>query len=455
MKFPSLKLNSINKRIIIGAIIVVTLFIFLTGYTLNKAFYNNAYSALKERLTGQIYLLMADRELNSFNPQNSPQKLTADLLNHDTSLSAYITRADGSILWRSTGSDPAQLPPGKILFHGKIVHGKKVFQTFKVHSKSYISLSIAIFWDLKNRKTPLIYHISDDLSELYQTIDSYQKSLWTHLLLMSITLLISLFFMLRWGLKPLREVEQEIKAVEQGEQELLQQSYPMELKPLTRNINELIRYERQQQERYRNALADLAHSLKTPLAIIQGQHFDQQNPEVYIEQINQAVQRINNIVEYQLQRGSTTSPSPHIQYLQLEPVVQSLIDSMKKIYRVKNIHFTSSITPGVQYKMDEGDFMEILGNLLDNACKWCKDSIYITIRQHSNQLNIIIEDNGPGIETEKINSITRRGVRIDELTPGHGVGLAIVQDIVTSYNGSINFNTSDKGGLKVQVLFKL
>ncbi len=99
--------------------------------------------------------------------------------------------------------------------------------------------------------------------------------------------------------------------------------------------------------------------------------------------------------------------------------------------------------------------MEILGNLLDNACKWCKDSIDIEVSQDSTQLNIIIEDNGPGIKTEKINTITRRGVRIDELTPGHGVGLAIVQDIVTAYNGHIEFSPSDKGGLKVSVSFKL
>ncbi len=429
---------------------MVSLFVILTGYTLNKAFYNNAFSALKERLTGQIYLLMADRELNAVNPQNSPQKLTVDILNHDVSLSAYITQADGTILWHSSGSNPRHLPPGRT-----IIHGKKVFQTFTVDGKDYIGLSIAIFWNLNNRQTPLIYHISDDLSELYQIIDSYQKSLWSHLLLMSVTLLISLFVMLRWGLKPLRDVEYEIKAVEQGEQELLQQDYPQELQPLTRNVNELIRYERQQQERYRNALADLAHSLKTPLAIIQGQSFDKQYPENYIEQVDKAVQRINNIVEYQLQKASTTSPSPHIQYLKLEPVIKSLLDSMKKIYREKAIQFTTQITPGIQFKMDEGDLMEILGNLLDNACKWCKDSIDIEVSQDSTQLSIIIEDNGPGIKTEKITTITRRGVRIDELTPGHGVGLAIVQDIVTAYNGHIEFGPSDKGGLKVAVSFKL
>jgi len=430
---------------------VVCLFMLLTGYTLNQSFYNSAYSALKERLTGQIYLLMADRQLNASNLQSTPQKLSVDILNNpDSQLSAYITLADGTILWRSSGSDPRFLPPGKT-----IIHGKKVFQTFTVDNKAYIGLSIAIYWNPDNRQTPLIYHISDDLSELNQTIDTYQKSLWTNLFLMSLTLLISLFFILRWGLKPLREVEQEIKAVEQGQQALLQQNYPDELKPLTHNINELIQFEHQQQERYQNALSDLAHSLKTPLAIIQGQQFDKQNPEQYLSQINDAVQRMNAIVEYQLQRATTSSLSPHIQYLQLEPVTLSLLDSMKKIYRDKTIQFNASISPGLQYQMDEGDFMEILGNLLDNASKWCRDQVSLTLSTDKNNLYIIVQDNGPGIKAEKINKITTRGVRMDELTPGHGVGLAIVVDIVNAYNGNIDFSSSDEGGLKVSVRFNL
>lgn len=457
MNFSFFNSSSINTRIILGAIIVVSGFMLLTGYTLSKTFYNSAHSALEERLTGQIYLLMADRKLNPSDLAESPQEMSADLIHtaYSSGVSGYITQADGSILWQSGFSKEAIIPPVPVANQEEIAHGKKIFQQYEVNGEAYISLSIAIFWDLQNRKFPLIYHISDDMNDLNQQVADYQHSLWSLLILMSLTLLTTLILILRWGLKPLREVEQEIKAVEQGKQDLLKKNYPDELTPLTQNINQLIEYEHQQQLRYRNALGDLAHSLKTPLAIIKGQDFNKDKPAAYLDSVNNAIQRMNSIVEYQLQRAATASPSSHIQYLQLTPVVQTLIGSMKKIYQDKSIEFKLEITPDIKFKIDEGDFMEILGNLLDNACKWCQNQVSLSITCDKTELQIIISDNGSGIASDMINEITKRGVRADQFTPGHGVGLAIVQDIVSVYGGSIRFSPAEAGGLEVKIHFQL
>jgi two-component system, OmpR family, sensor histidine kinase PhoQ len=452
-----ISLSSINSRIIIGAITVVSGFMLLTGYSLNNAFYNSAFSALEERLTGQVYLLMAVRELNPTNlspsqSDNSSMELSVDLKQNPYSqLSGFITQADGSILWKSSSSKRIELPPR----HLKYQHGEKFFQQYKVNDKAYFSLSITIYWNSEKQDFPLIYHVSDDLSDLNQQISDYQKSIWSQLLIMSITLLITLIFILRWGLKPLREVEQEIKAVEQGQQKLLQKHYPDELTPLTQNINQLIEFERQQQKRYRNALADLAHSLKTPLAIIKGQEFINNKPELYVTNISEAVERMNSIVEYQLQRAAMACPSSHIQYLPLIPVAHTLINSMKKIYRDKTIEFNIDFTPDIEFKIDEGDFMEVLGNLLDNACKWCNNQVNLSIHNHQNELQICVSDDGPGISGDLIKEITKRGVRADQLTPGHGVGLAIVHDIVNLYSGNIQFSSSKNKGLDIKISFKL
>lgn len=457
-----LKLTSINSRIIFGAIAVVSSFMLLTGFTLSKTFYNSAYSALEDRMTGQVYLLMAVRDF-------SPRSDSSPALNVQiekplpgrsaySQLSGFITQADGVVLWQSAPNIEASIPPSRPLKNGRNDHGKKIFQKYNVDGHTYIGLSITIFWDLKNPGFPLIYHISDDLTDLDNKISDYQYSLWGNLILMSLFLFIMLFLILRWGLKPLRDVEQEIKAVEQGEQEQLKNDYPDEITPLTQNLNQLIQYERQQQLRYRNALADLAHSLKTPLAIIRGQDFNKNQSSNTQEQtfknINNAVDRMNSIIEYQLQRAGSNSPSPHIQYLQLEPVIQTLIDSMKKIYRDKSIHYNYAIEPGIQFKIDEGDFMEILGNLLDNACKWCHNKIKLNMSLKKTELHIQVSDDGPGIAPEMLNEITKRGVRNDELTPGHGVGLAIVKDIVSVYNGKINFTSTSTGGLEVNIYFQ-
>ncbi len=457
------KMTSINSRIIIGAISIVTSFMLLTGITLSNTFYHSAYSALEDSLTGQVYLLMADREFIPANRHSSTQTLTNSPLPYSkdvnntsySQLTGYITQSDGTILWQSDPDIADILPPVIPLSQQKLEHGKKTFQTYEVKGKSYISLSIAIYWAPDSEGFPLIYHISDNLSHLNNKISDYQYSLWTNLIIMSLILLASLFLILRWGLKPLREVEQEIKCVEQGEQVLLKNTYPDELIPLTHNINQLIQYERQQQLRYHNALADLAHSLKTPLAIIRGQKYDAEHPHKYINSINDAAARMNLIVEYQLQRAASNTPSSHIQYLHLIPVVQTLIDSMKKIYRDKNINFELKLEADIQFKIDEGDFMEILGNLLDNACKWCQSKVKLTIKTSKSSLHIQFIDDGPGIASDMINEITKRGVRADQLTPGHGVGLAIVQDIIDVYNGKIKFSESKTGGLEININFNL
>ncbi|MCP3852461.1 MAG: GHKL domain-containing protein [Gammaproteobacteria bacterium] len=460
------KFNSINSRLITGTVIVISLFMVLTGLTLSKTFYDSAYSAVEDRLTGQVYLLMADRDITSQSPAPSLQdeKETATINPSNTyqpnysvysQLSGFITQADGTILWQSDRGIELRIPPSIGIKKSELTHGKKIFQKYTVNDHQYISLSIAIFWDLKNPRFPLIYHISDDMTQLNQNVSDYQLSLWSNLLLMSFILIFTLFFILRWGLKPLREVEKEIKSVEQGEQEQLEQNYPEEITPLSQNINALILFERQQQLRYRNALADLAHSLKTPLAIIQGHNTSLKQPiktQNESNTIKEAVERMNSIIEYQLQRASSNSPSSHIQYLKLAPIVKMLLKSMKKIYCDKNIQFKVKMAESVQFKIDEGDFMEIVGNLLDNACKWCKHKVSLSVNQHVSELEIQVLDDGPGIDFKMISEITKRGVRADELTPGHGVGLAIVQDIASNYQGEVKFDSSENG-LKVTLKF--
>ncbi len=458
-----IKLTSINSRIIFGAVIIVGSFMLLTGLTLSKTFYISAYSALEERMTGQVYLLMADRDIapSRSSVETSKDHLKLQLAGRSvySQLSGYITQADGVILWLSDPNIESTLPPIRPLINGKKEHGKKIFQKYEVNGTPFIGLSIPIFWDFKNPRFPLIYHISDNLTDLNNKISDYQYSLWSNLLLMSIILFTTLFFILRWGLKPLREVEQEIKAVEQGEQECLEKQYPDEITPLTKNINQLIQFERQQQLRYQNALADLAHSLKTPLAIIKSQSPSPPSSsplsQETINNINNAVDRMNSIIEYQLQRAGANTLSSHIQYLHLEPVVQNLLDSMKKIYRDKNINYHISIEQGLQFKIDEGDFMEILGNLLDNACKWCQKQVNLHLYLKNTRLHILVSDDGPGIASDMLRDITKRGVRIDELTPGHGVGLAIVKDIVNVYNGKIKFSSTPKGSLEVTIIFQV
>lgn len=442
---------SINRRVLLGAILVVFFFVLLTGFTLNKAFYDNALSSLEEKLTGQVYLLMADSVITGAGDLLLPLNLSEDSLNRQISnINGYITHADGQLLWRSDTAAMLSIPPVKT-----VEHGKKTIQQFRVDDHIYMGVSIAIYWTQTEQGYPLIYHVSDDLTDFNRKITNYRQRLWNHLGLMSFILIISLMLMLRWGLSPLRRVAKEVEAIELGEQEIIQQQYPTEIRSLTHNINQLIYHERAQQLRYHNALGDLAHSLKTPLSIIKAENLDSNRPQQYEKTVLDAVNRMDQIVDYQLQKAAIARPSIHLKTISLYPLVMSVVNSMKKIYQDKQIHFSIDMDKRMKFKFDEGDFIEITGNLMDNACKWSENQVQISLRQKSDKLHLRVTDNGPGIADDMIDKIMNRGVRADQLVPGYGVGLAIVRDIVTVYGASIDFEHAVPKGSIVTIEFNI
>ena len=198
----------------------------------------------------------------------------------------------------------------------------------------------------------------------------------------------------------------------------------------------LLNAEQKQRQRYRNALSDLAHSLKTPLAVMQTQ---KELSVLTQEQLN----IINAIIEHQLRKAQSAGQSSWYLGTAVAPIVQKLLNSLTKIYRDKSLNFTVTIAPDANFKGDEADFLEILGNILDNACKAANKEIHLDISQHQDSMTIIIEDDGKGIEPALRESILQRGTRADTYQHGHGIGLAIVRDLVKSYQGTMLIETSE------------
>jgi two-component system sensor histidine kinase PhoQ len=229
------------------------------------------------------------------------------------------------------------------------------------------------------------------------------------------------------------------KAIEQGKAERLTSLYPKELSKLTTQLNQLLATEQKQRQRYRNALSDLAHSLKTPLAVLQAQS---DISVVNQEQIN----RINSTIDHQLKRAQSAGKSSWLLGIEVKPVVDKLLSTLAKIYFDANKTLTLNTFENVTFKGDEADLLELLGNLLDNAYKAAKSAIRLTVNQQENTLVICIEDDGIGIKKQQITQILERGVRADTYEVGHGVGLAIVRDIVESYQGELHIGHSETLG---------
>ena len=209
---------------------------------------------------------------------------------------------------------------------------------------------------------------------------------------------------------------------------------------LTDNLNHLLVRERAQQQRYRDALADLAHSLKTPLALLKGVAGD---PQLLSQTLPEQLERMNHIVAYQLQRASTAGAARFAVALAVNPVLDKTAASLRKVYAEKGLQL-DIVADEVLWKIDEGDLYELLGNLLDNACKWCRQRVRVTLASDADALHLEVADDGPGVADPQ--AILRRGVRADEQVPGHGIGLAMIADIVHAYGGELAIRRSNLGG---------
>jgi len=434
---------SLNQRIIFSATLVLIIFITLTAAALDRAFVDSTESSLRDKLTSQIYALVSAAEVSDDVLMMPSVELDALLGLPSSGVYAFITNSAGKVLWQSSSSLGAT-PPTPLF----IAAGEKKFLKVNVGKKTYYQLALGVNWATEKNTLPLTFNIASDLDSFDRQIDHYRTTLWIWLVAMAMLLLISQAIILRWGLSPLRKVGVELNLIESGEQESIEHHYPVEIEQLTKNINQLLAQERNQKTRYRNALGDLAHSLKTPLAVLQSGINTSNNID---DNLQEQITRMNGIVEYQLQRAATAGSFGIGKSINCKSVVHRIIDSLKKVYRDKPVEIKIDIDDTLAFKGDEGDLMELLGNLLDNAFKWTTHKIEIIAAEHDKKLTIRIIDDGPGIKPEQVSDLLQRGARADQAIPGHGIGLSIVRNILDAYQGILLIDKSTSGGAEIIV----
>lgn len=286
--------------------------------------------------------------------------------------------------------------------------------------------------------------------------------LWfTYVLLANLFLVTPLLWLAAyWSISPIQQVAQQVRELEQGERDALNENSAKELRPLIHNLNLLLRNERQRYQKYRTALADLTHSLKTPLAVLQSTlrslrganqvNIEQAEP-IMLEQIN----RISQQVGYHLHRATLQGEKNMLnrEVHSASALLDSLCLALNKVYQHKGVHISLHISPEVTFIGEKNDFLEIVGNVLDNACKYCLEFVQISAIHDERYLHLVVEDDGPGIADHKREDVFRRGQRADTLQPGQGLGLAIVADIIEQYQGKITVGDSPLGGAKIDIFF--
>jgi two-component system sensor histidine kinase PhoQ len=294
--------------------------------------------------------------------------------------------------------------------------------------------------------------------EYQQTLSGLRWQLSTGFGLAVVFLLLLLWGGMTWSLRALRHLSLELDQIESGKRGSLSDQHPRELLRLTDSLNRLLDSERQQRGRYRDSLDDLAHSLKTPLAVLQGisETLAQRSRESESARILQnQIERMSQQIGYQLQRASLRKSGLVRHQVLLAPLLDSLCNTLDKVYRDKAVTPILDVPGPARVPMEQGALLEVLGNLLENAYRLCVAQVRVRLVILDDYLELWIEDDGPGVPADQRERILQRGERLDRQNPGQGIGLAVVKDIIESYGAQLTLGASSLGGAAFRVRLRL
>lgn len=449
---------SLHTRLLWTASLALAAFLGATGYSLDQAFRKSALQAMRDRLESYVYSYLSGTDISKDGKLILPEFPPDPRFDRPQS-GLYAGVVGEGIEWRSASAMGRDLPFAERLEPGRTYWSS---QPGASNVGGIYRYSRGVAWEIPSGgEIKLTFHVAENDASINRQIDVFQRTLVSRLVGAAVVLFLVQLLMLRWSLRPLRAVAGDLARVEQGERESLPDGcYPRELEPLTRSINDVIANEREQRTRYRNTLGDLAHSLKTPLAVVRNELESATDPQVAKQVISEQVQRMDELVAYQLTRAAASGHATYAAPVAIEVQAEAIVSSLEKVYAERGILCEFEIDARARFYGDKGDLLELLGNLLDNAFKWARSRVLLSVRCQPHPsgprsgLQIIVEDDGPGIPEQSIEHFLQRGVRGDERVQGHGIGMSIVQDIVRNYRGSLLIDRSEElGGARFCLAF--
>lgn len=425
----------------------------LTAIALERAVVKRALQAEEDGLQLLIYSLLAavDRDSSGLSLKVSKDRLfEPDLVTRNSGLYALLYRQDKEEVWRSESITS----PFPAIANTRL--GKWDFEISEHMATPYFRLVFALQWpDVNNQLQSYDVVVWRNAVEYFEQLDRFRQTLWTWLIVTTALLLLVMYAVTRWSLRPLKLIGQEVKAIEDQQQAGFEQDYPSEIAPLTENLNILLKREQFQRQRYRNAMDDLAHSLKTPLAVLTGLGDQSGIDQGQLNTLREQTDRMNQIVSYQLQKASSVSNIRISKPVDLIGIIEKLLSALEKVYQEKAMSVNCELPARMLLRIDEGDCLEVIGNLLDNAFKYGASRIVVSALLNEDRSAVLqIDDDGDGLASDMIEQILNRGTRLDQATEGQGIGLAVVADIVESYNIGLNFSSAELGGLSVRLEFR-
>jgi len=443
--------HSLRRRVLLSLAIALLVFFGATVAVLEWSLEDSLARARDEVLDAQLMALIAAAEpVEESHGLDLPEPPDGRMLSPDAGLHAEIRDARGQVVWRSPSALGLEfeLPP---------TGGPGARERWMQPERDGPGLalnSMAIAWEFEDGVTESFrFIVAQSLEPWRAQQRAFRLGLVGWFGALAVAMLMILAFVLRRVMRPLGRIEREIREMETARREQLSAEWPEELRGVAANLNALLRRERGRQRRYQEGLANLAHSLKTPLAAVHtllpetGEGASERAGRIRAE-----LARMERIIGWQLRRAAAVGAAGGVGIapVAVAPVAGDLAATLDKVYPDRGISCELEIPASVRFRGDEGDLQEMLGNLLDNAWKYGRSRVRCSAAGASpGTIALRVEDDGPGLDPERATELMARGARLDESHPGQGIGLAVVNELVTAYGGDIAFEPSEFGGTAV------
>jgi two-component system, OmpR family, sensor histidine kinase PhoQ len=448
--------QSLRQRVLATLAVALAVFFGATVAVLEWNFAANLSRARDEVLEAQLMALVAAAEpVEATHALGLPEPPDGRMLSPDSGLHAEILDPRGRAVWRSPSAlgldfDP---PPAART-------GVRDAWVQRVPDRPGLALSsMVIDWEFDDGLVESFrFIVAQSLEPWHAQRRAFRLGLVGWFGALAVATLGLLAFMLGRVMQPLGRIEREIREMETGGREALSPAWPEELQGVAANLNALLQRERDRQRRYRESLANLAHSLKTPLAAVRTLLPSEDATQFpasldRLEQLRGELDRVDRIIGWQLRRAAASaSGTSGIAPVAVAPIAADLADTLDKVYADRGLRCELEISGSLRFRGDEGDLQEILGNLMDNAWKYGRSEVRVSAALEGvGRFSLVVEDDGAGLDAERAREALSRGARLDETQPGQGIGLAVVNELVAGYGGEISVARSVLGGAAVKV----
>jgi signal transduction histidine kinase len=300
------------------------------------------------------------------------------------------------------------------------------------------------------RANPILLYVGIDRTSADTSVGNFTLRLGIALAVLAVGLIGGVLVLIRYGLRPLHEIQDKLGDVRAGRRDNLDGEYPDELAPVVKEINTLISHNRKVVERARTHVGNLAHALKTPLAVLKNEAKGSDKLSELVRRQTESM--IGNVNSY-LKRAQAAAQAEVLgARTEVKEPVEGIARMLERLHRGKGVAIDVDVDPKAVFRGERGDFDELVGNLLENAAKWCKSRVHVTVTRNDDGMEVKVDDDGPGLPAEHRAKALERGKRLDESEPGTGLGLSIVTELADIYGGRLHLEDSPLGGLRARLV---